>query len=269
MVDNGIDGEVIGVSFDGTGYGTDGKIWGGEFLVCDFTGFKRVAHLEYTPLPGGEKAIKEPWRMAASFLKRIHGDGMFDLDIGLIKSLDRNKWATIAKMIDKGINSPMTSSAGRLFDAVSALLEVRKEVYYEGQAAIELEMAAGQEEGIYPFDLKELGDKTEVVLDPLIRGIVSDIVAGVAVEAISTRFHNTIADIVLNVCLKLRQASGMERVVLSGGVFQNALLLDKTSALLDANRFELYTHHRVPPNDGGIALGQALIANELIKRGKI
>ena len=143
MIDNEIDGEVIGVSFDGTGYGTDGKIWGGEFLICDYGGFERVGHLEYTPLPGGEKAIKEPWRMAASILYKIYNNNMLDLDIDFVKELDRNKWATIKKMIDKGINSPMTSSSGRLFDAVSALVGIRKEIYYEGQAAIELEMAAG------------------------------------------------------------------------------------------------------------------------------
>ncbi len=267
MADNGIDGEVIGVSFDGTGYGTDGKIWGGEFLVCDYSAFKRVAHLEYTPLPGGERAIKEPWRMAASFLNRIYGDRMLDLDIDFIKSLDRNKWATIKKMIDKGLNSPMTSSAGRLFDAVSALLGIRKEVYYEGQAAIELEMTAGHADLTYPFYLKELGNKTEVILEPLIKGIVSDIASGVAVEAISSQFHNTFSEIILQLCLKIRQANGIERVVLSGGVFQNTLLLDKTFALLDASGFEVYTHHRVPTNDGGIALGQAIIANELIKKG--
>jgi len=270
MGDNGIDGEVIGVSFDGTGYGSDGKIWGGEFLLCDYKGFKRVAHLEYTPLPGGERAIKEPWRMAASFLNKIYGDDMLELDIDFIKSLDRNKWATIKKMIDRGFNSPMTSSTGRLFDAISALVGVRKEVYYEGQAAIELEMAAGKgEEGSYPFGLKNIEDKTEVVLEPVIRKIVSDISSGVAVGAISSRFHNTIAEIILHICLKIQKTDGMERVVLSGGVFQNMFLLNRTFALLVANGFEVYTHHRVPPNDGGIALGQAIIANELIRGGKV
>jgi hydrogenase maturation protein HypF len=269
MVDNGIEGEVIGVSFDGTGYGTDGKIWGGEFLVCDYGGFDRVAHLDYTPLPGGESAIKEPWRMAASYLDKIYGDEMPDLEIEFIKSLHMNKWATVKKMIEKGVNTPLTSSAGRLFDAVSALLGVRKEVYYEGQAAIELEMAAGQSEGTYSFELRETGDKTEIIVEPLIRGIISDLVDGVTVEAISSKVHNTFVQIILNMCLKIRKASGIKRVVLSGGVFQNALLLDNTFAQLDANRFEIFTHERVPPNDGGIALGQAIIANQMIKEGRI
>ncbi len=261
MGDNGIDGEVIGVSFDGTGFGTDGRIWGGEFLICDFSDFKRVAHLEYTPLPGGEKAIKEPWRIAASYLKRIYKDNMFDLDIDFIKGIDKNKWFMIEKIIDKGINSPMTSSAGRLFDAVSALIGIRQEIYYEGQAAIELEMAANcKEEGSYHFDLKDLGDKTEIALEPTIRDIVSDLLDKVDTRIISSRFHNTIADIILKVCLKINKTSGIDRVVLSGGVFQNMLLLNKTFDLLDKRGFKVYSHHRVPPNDGGISLGQAIIA---------
>ena len=270
MGENGVDGEVIGISFDGTGYGTDGKIWGGEFLVCDYGRFERVAHLEYTPLPGGEKAIKEPWRMAASFLNKIYGDSMFELNLPFIKGLDKNKWATIKRMIDKGLNSPMTSSAGRLFDAISALVGIRKEVYYEGQAAIELEMAANkEEEGSYSFELKEFGNGSQVVLEPIIRGVVSDVADGVSVPIIAGKFHNTIAKIILNICLRVRQAAGIDRVALSGGVFQNSLLLDLTFSLLDKNGFKVYTQHRVPPNDGGIALGQAIIANELIKRGRV
>ena len=266
MIDNEIDGEVIGVSFDGTGYGTDGKIWGGEFLICDYGGFERVGHLEYTPLPGGEKAIIEPWRMAASILYKIYNNNMLDLDIDFVKALDRNKWATIKKMIDKGINSPMTSSSGRLFDAVSALVGIRKEIYYEGQAAIELEMAAGVEAGGYPFDLREIEDNTFILIEPIFRGIVSDLERGVEVESISSKFHNTMARIILNMCIKIRKTSGLDRVALSGGVFQNSLLLENTYVLLDKNNFKVFTQHRVPPNDGGIALGQVVIANEQAKR---
>jgi len=270
MCDNGIDGEVIGISFDGTGYGTDEKIWGGEFLVCDYSGFERVAHLEYVPLPGGEKAIKEPWRMAASFLDRIYGESMFELGINFVKFLDRNKWTIIRRMIDKGLNSPLTSSSGRLFDAVSALVGVRQEVFYEGQAAIELEMAADKdEEGFYSYDLEEFGNGSQVMLEPIIRGVVTDIADGVSVPTIAGKFHITMAKIILNICLRVRKASGIEKVALSGGVFQNTLLLNKTSALLNGSGFKVYTQHRVPPNDGGIALGQAVIANELIKKGKI
>ena len=270
MCDNGVNEEVIGISFDGTGYGTDEKIWGGEFLVCDYGGFARVAHLEYLPLPGGEKAIKEPWRMAASLLDRVYGDNMYDLSLDFVKSLDRNKWAMIRKMIKKGLNSPLTSSSGRLFDAISALVGVRQEVYYEGQAAIELEMAADKnEEGSYSYDLEKFGNGSQVMLEPIIRGVVTDIEEGVSVSTIAGKFHNTMAKIILTVCLRVRKASGIEKVALSGGVFQNTLLLDKTFTLLDKSGFKVYTQHRVPPNDGGIALGQAVIANELIKKGKV
>jgi hydrogenase maturation protein HypF len=268
MVENKIEGEVIGVSFDGTGYGTDGAIWGGEFLICDYSEFKRVGHLEYTPLPGGEAAIKEPWRMAASFLYKIYRDNMFDLGIDFVRQLDRQKWPTIQKMIDNNINSPLTSSAGRVFDAVSALVGIRNKIYYEGQAAIELEMAAESAEGAYPFGLKAVEDKILILLEPLFKGIVSDIKRGVGVESISSRFHNTIAKIILCVCQKLKETSGLDRVALSGGVFQNSLLLEKTFVLLDKNGFKVFTHRKVPPNDGGIALGQAVVANERIIRGK-
>jgi len=266
MIDNQIDGEVIGVAFDGTGYGTDGKIWGGEFLICDYGGFERVGHLEYIPLPGGEKAIKEPWRVAASFLHKIYGHNMFDLDIDFVKDLDRKKWVVIKKMVDKGINSPMTSSSGRLFDAVSALVGVRKEIYYEGQAAIELEMAANGEAGFYHFDLEDIENRTVILLEPLFRGIVTDLENGVGVESISSKFHNTMAEMILKMCLKLRNGRGLDRVVLSGGVFQNILLLEKTYVLLDKNNFRVFTHHRIPTNDGGIALGQAVVANAQTKK---
>ncbi len=270
MVDNGIDEKVIGVAFDGTGYGTDGKIWGGEFLVCDYAGFQRAAHFEYIPLPGGEKAIKEPWRIAASMLYGIYGDEMMNLDIGLIKELDKEKWRILKQMIEKKINSPMTSSAGRLFDAISALTGVRREVYYEGQAAIELEMAADNKEGgEYPFSEKEHDGIKEIIMEPLIKGVISDLLQGTDTGSISAKFHNTVARITLNVCKNIRESTGLSMVALSGGVFQNNLLLGKIFDLLDRNGFSVYTHNRVPPNDGGIALGQAIIANEWIKKGKI
>jgi hydrogenase maturation protein HypF len=155
---------------------------------------------------------------------------------------------------------------GRLFDAVSALVGIRKEIYYEGQAAIELEMAAGIEASGYPFDLQELEDKTLILIEPIFRGIVLDLEHGVGVESISSKFHNTIANIILNRCLKIRKTSGLDRVALSGGVFQNSLLLENTYVLLYKNNFKVFTQHRVPPNDGGIALGQVVIANEQTKK---
>ena len=164
----------------------------------------------------------------------------------------------------------MTSSAGRLFDAVSALLGIRKEIHYEGQAAIELEMKAdSSDNGRYEFDYIERGGKTEIVFDQLIKDIVSDISEKISAEIISARFHNTIAAIVLNICFKIKNQTGIDRVALSGGVFQNSHLMEKTYALLDGNGFKVFTHHRVPTNDGGIALGQAIIASEMLKTGKI
>lgn len=270
MVDNGIDGRVIGVSFDGTGYGMDGKIWGGEFLVCDYGSFERAGNLEYMPLPGGEKAIIEPWRIAGSLLYNIYGEGMYDLDMDFIKNLDLNRWKSIKKMLDNRLNAPMTSSVGRLFDAVSALTGLRKKVHYEGQAAIELEMAAGGgKAGSYLYDLNDAGNTTLIMIEPVIRGVVSDIINGKSVAAISSKFHNTIADIILNICLIIRKRNRLDRVCLSGGVFQNIFLLERAFVLLNKNGFKIYTHHRVPPNDGGIALGQAIIANELIKDGSV
>jgi len=270
MGDNGLDGEVIGVSFDGTGFGTDGKIWGGEFFICDKKEFTRMAHLDYAPIPGGEKAIKEPWRIAASYLDKAYGEDMNDLDIDFIKKLDQKKWEMIKKMIDKEINSPMTSSAGRLFDAISALIGVRGAVYYEGQAAIELEMVAGVDEtGVYLFDVMENDGKSVILLESVIRDIVSDILSGIPKSVISGKFHNSIADMILKTCKKIKNESQLNRIALSGGVFQNTLLLNKTIDLLDNNGFSVYTQTRVPPNDGGIALGQAIIANERIRSGEI
>ena len=270
MSDNDLEGEIIGVSFDGTGYGLDGNIWGGEFLICDYGNFQRIAHFEYFQLNGGEKAIKEPWRTAASFLYKIYGDDMMDLNIDFVRGLDRDKWHILKQMIAKGINSPLTSSAGRIFDAVSALLGIRKEIYYEGQAAIELEMKADSADmGRYEFAYREIDGKTEIVLDPLIKEIVSDLEKGVSAETISARFHNTIAVIISDMCLKIKNQSGINRVALSGGVFQNSLLVEKTYSLLERSGLKVYTHHRVPTNDGGLSLGQAVIAGELAKRGKV
>lgn len=270
MSDNALEGEIIGVSFDGTGYGLDGNIWGGEFLICDYGNFQRVAHFEYFQLNGGEKAIKEPWRIAASFLYKIYGDDMMNLNIDFVRGLDRDKWHILKQMIVKGTNSPLTSSTGRIFDAVSALLGIRKEIYYEGQAAIELEMKAGStDKGGYEFAYREIDGKTEIILDPLIKEIVSDLEKGVCAETISARFHSTIAGIISDMCLKIKNQTGIGRVALSGGVFQNSLLMEKTFTLLEKRGLKVYTHHRVPTNDGGLALGQAVIAGELAKKGKI
>ncbi|UCH81444.1 MAG: carbamoyltransferase HypF [Nitrospiraceae bacterium] len=269
MADNEIEQQVIGIAFDGTGYGTDGNIWGGEFLVCDYEHFERVAHIEYFPLPGGDHAIAEPWRTAASLLNRMYGDHMFQRNIDFIKQLDTDKWKIIRHMTEKNINLSLTSSMGRLFDAVSAILGVRGTIYYEGQAAIELEMIADPDEsGEYAFDLKEGDGKKEILLSRLMNEIIKDIESGIGTDRISAKFHNTIATIALEISLFIRDLNGINSVCLSGGVFQNIFLLDRLYKKLKDNGFNVYTHHRVPTNDGGIALGQAVIANALIEKGE-
>jgi len=269
MADNEIDEQVIGIVFDGTGYGIDGNIWGGEFLICDYHKFERIAHFEYFLLPGGDKAIVEPWRVAVSLLFQIYGEDMMKLNMGFIKLLDNEKWKIIKKMLERNINLSLTSSMGRLFDVVSALTGVRRNVYYEGQAAIELEMTADPDEpGEYEYGIKEWKGKREILLEPLIKCIVSDIEAGIGVEKISARFHNTVARIALDMSIYIRELKGINSIALSGGVFQNIFLLDRISDLLMSQDFSVYTHQRVPTNDGGIALGQAVIANETVKRGK-
>ena len=268
MVDNGITGKVIGVAFDGLGYGSDGKLWGGEFLVADFANFKRVAHFKYIPMPGGVKAIVEPWRMAFSYLYDIYGDQIFDLGIDFVREIDRGLCNALLALIKKGINSPLTSSAGRLFDGVSALLGIRRNISYEGQAAIELEMLA--EEGYtgrYNYELENQNSK--IIINPakIFQGIINDLNQKVKTSVISAKFHNTIAEIICEVVLKIASEYGLKRVVLSGGVFQNMVLLKTAVDKLHEMNFEVYTHNRVPPNDGGISLGQAVIAAQLMKTG--
>jgi hydrogenase maturation protein HypF len=262
MAENGLDGEVIGVALDGTGFGNDGTIWGGEFLEADLRDFKRVAHLKQVPMPGGAAAIKEPWRMAFAYLLDAFGDKAMDLELDWLKRRDPQKCGALKRMIEKRVNSPRTSSMGRLFDAVSSLLSVRDTVNYEGQAAIELEMAAdaeGKEE--YPFKIQE--KEQPMVLDPTetVREVVQDLIRGLSPSLISGKFHRTVARLVVETCSRIRSDSGLDRVVLSGGVFQNTLLLALVFDGLKEAGFRAYTHHLVPTNDGGISLGQAVIAH--------
>ncbi len=261
MAENGVTEPVIGVAFDGTGYGSDGRIWGGEFLLADCRRFRRLAHFRYVPLPGGEAAIKRPYRMAVSHLLSALGEEALELPLPLWSMLEPGELALVRRLMAAEVNSPLTSSCGRLFDAISALVGVRGVVNYEGQAAIELEMLAA--EGVddaYPWRLLR---RTPMVIDPapLVRGVVADLLAGVEVGVISARFHNTIAAIVATVCSAARQRTGVGRVALSGGCFQNVYLLGRTIDALEREGFEVLTHHLVPANDGGIALGQAVVAN--------
>lgn len=269
MAENGCEGPVIGVALDGTGYGSGGRIWGGEFLVADYSHFERLAHLEEVPLPGGEQAIRQPWRMAGSYLHHVYGDAMEGLDLDFIRRLDRRVWSLIRRMMARGVNSPLTSSAGRLFDAVAALLGLRDEVQYEAQAAVELEMLADGTPGEgYPFRILSGGRPMVVETKGIIKGVVEDLTRGEPAPLIAAKFHATLGEIILEVCCQIRELTGLGQVALSGGVFQNVRLLTETMGRLAAESFEVYTHSRVPPNDGGIALGQAAVANAILAKGR-
>ncbi len=266
MVDNGVKGKVIGVAFDGTGYGTDGKIWGGEFLIADYQDFERMAHLKYIPLPGGNRTIEEPYRMAISYLHRTLDRDFQKLKLDFDRRWNKNKVQILLKMIDKGINSPLASSMGRLFDAVSSLIGICDISSYEAQAAIELQQEAEKVTGSklrvpgYQFEMEEEKGIFIINPEPIILGIVEDLKKKVARPIIAAKFHNTVAEFTLDICRCLKKKTGVDRVALSGGVFQNRLLLKKILERLRENSFTCYTHSKVPTNDGGISLGQAVIA---------
>jgi hydrogenase maturation protein HypF len=261
MVENGIGEKVIGVSFDGTGYGSDERIWGGEFLIADCKGFERAGHLEYVPLPGGTVAIERPYRMAISYLLTLLGKDALTPDLAFLKEVGSQELDLIKKQLEKGINSPLTSSCGRLFDAVSALIGIRGKIDYEAQAAIEMEMAADENErGSYPFAIVEQNGVNIVHLKELFGGVIRDLKSGVSQAIIAAKFHHTMAEMVVQMCRRLAKTSGIKKVALSGGVFQNRLLLRLTAAALEEAGFEVLTHSQVPTNDGGVSLGQAVIA---------
>jgi hydrogenase maturation protein HypF len=258
MAEHQLEGRVIGVAFDGTGYGEDGALWGGEFLVANRRGFKRVAHLKYLPLPGGEGAIREPWRMTLSHLINAYGELP---ELGeWSPGADERRIADVFQIIQRGVHSPPTSSIGRLFDAVSSLLGIRHQITFEGEAAMNLEMISDPEEqGFYRFEF-QLGET--IVIDPaqVIRHLWGDYSSGVPVSILGGRFHRSVAMMISEICRAIRDREGLNRICLSGGVFQNLLLLRHTVDILRDNGFEVYVHKNVPPNDGGISLGQAAVA---------
>jgi hydrogenase maturation protein HypF len=260
LADNGEPGPVIGVAFDGLGFGADGTIWGGELLVADLQGFGRAGHLEPVRMPGGAAAIREPWRMAAAWLDTALGDRVPE-DLAVV---DRNRarWEQILAVSRSGTASPTTSSAGRLFDAVAAILGVRDTVNYEGQAAVELEQLADPAEtSAYPARVESAGEgPLRLVGSDLVRAVVEDLAAGVPAPLAAARFHNGLAATTVTACERLHDTTGLGTVALSGGVFQNMLLLERTVAALEASGFRVLTHSRVPPNDAGISLGQAVVA---------
>jgi hydrogenase maturation protein HypF len=249
MAENGLTGEVIGVAMDGTGYGLDGAIWGGEFLVASYAGFARRAHLRYVPLAGGDAAVREPWRLALGYAGAAER----------LAAVDEKRLRVVQRTIATGTNTVMTSSCGRLFDAVAALIGLRYKVNFEGQAAIELEaIADGSCEERYGFEIS--GEDLD--FRPMMERIVKETAAPAVVAA---RFHNTLAEAIHEMCVRMRREGGLNRVCLSGGTFQNMRLLGLTARTLRASGFELFLHRSVPPNDGGIALGQAVIAAARMK----
>ncbi|MFN2453425.1 MAG: carbamoyltransferase HypF [Pyrinomonadaceae bacterium] len=268
MADNQIEGEVIGVALDGLGFGTDNRLWGGEFFVADFLDATRIAHLEYVPMPGGAKAIREPWRMAAVYLQRAFGDEFTKLNLPFVQKMNHRTWNTLRRMIATGTNSPETSSMGRLFDAVASLLGLRDTANYEGQAAIELEMIADRNctRG-YEFEIEAKGNIIKT--DKVIRRVVEDLLENVSAPEIAAKFHLGVARLIASLARRVRNERGLNRVVLSGGVFQNMFLLERACRLLKDDGFDVYTHCRVPANDGGISFGQAAIANARIAAGRI
>jgi hydrogenase maturation protein HypF len=257
MAENGVTGPVIGVTFDGTGLGTDGSLWGGEFLVGDYREFRRAAHLEPTPMPGGDQAIREPWRMAVAYLLESAQD-LAPLE----KRIGSRELAVVCGMIGRKVNCPQTSSIGRLFDGVASLCGLRDRISYEGQAAIELEALARRsaEPGRYPVDLVRRDDRWIIRTGPLLVALLKDLRNGVAKAAVARRFHATLVDLILDTCVLLRGESGVEDVVLSGGVFMNELLLGGAVEALRRARFRVHHQRRVPCNDGGICLGQLAVA---------
>jgi len=258
LVDNGAEGPVIGVAFDGLGYGSDGTLWGGEFLIADLSGFERAGHLAAVPMPGGDAATREPWRMAASYLDTVYGDAVPELEVARRHA---SRWETVTQVARRPALSPPTSSAGRLFDAVAALLGIRDVVHYEGQAAVELEQAADPaQSGSWEASISRDSGPFRIHGADLVRSAADALLRGESVPAIAGRFHHSVARLIVDGARLARESSGLETVALSGGVFQNMLLLERAVAGLEGDGFRVLVHRQVPCNDGGVSLGQAAIA---------
>jgi len=262
MAENQLEGRVIGMALDGTGYGTDGHIWGGEVLTCDYENFHRAAHLEYVAMPGGASAIREPWRMAVAYLHKHFGPNFMRLEIPFVQQLDGQKVELLLQMVRRGVNAPLTSSCGRLFDAEAALTGIRQQVNYEAQAAIELEMAIEGTEATepYPFELVANEDTWIINTKPMFEALIADLLRQESVSRISSRFHLGLAKVLVRVAGLIRGQESLTRVCLSGGTLQNRYLFEHLGRGLVESGFEVFTHREVPCGDGGLSLGQAMIA---------
>jgi hydrogenase maturation protein HypF len=257
MAEHGLAGKVIAVIMDGTGYGTDGNIWGSEFMTATARDFERYTHFDYFMMPGGDVAVDEPWRMALSCLYSYFGNGFDYSSVKLFRTIDVKKLAVVREMLVHGINAPLTCGAGRIFDAVSALLMLCTRASFDSEAPMRLESAISFiTDEYYPFTIGNT-----VCLRDTFQEIIKD-TGRSDISRAAVKFHNTIAQIIVDVCIRIRKETGLKEVVLSGGVFQNRYLLEKSLYLLSMNKFTAYTNHLVPANDGGISLGQILTAAE-------
>jgi hydrogenase maturation protein HypF len=270
MAESGFYRKAVGVSFDGTGYGEDRAVWGGEFFLIDGMDMRRAAALDYFPLQGGDSAVKEPWKTAVGFLHSSFGPAEATrIASSLFREIEPDKISLVADAIAKNLNVVQSSSCGRLFDAASALAGVCRKASYEGQAAMLFEGALkrGRDEGVYNYSVRGDGELLRVEWKELIAGIVSDATAGTATAVISRKFHDTMARIVLDVSQKMAEVTGAGHVLLSGGVFQNIYLLEKLLAGFREKKIKVLIHRQVPANDGGISLGQAYYAAQTIAGG--
>jgi hydrogenase maturation protein HypF len=268
MAENQIDGDVIGLAMDGTGFGLDGNAWGGEFLIANSTQFQRFGHLQYFVLPGGEKAIHEPWRIATSLLRQAYGQSWPDIASRLHFAPDQTDFELMDKIMETRLNSPLSSGMGRLFDGVAAIMGLRRKVSFEGQAAMELEAKAELTGEVLPFDILRNQDDSYILdVSAAIRTIVENIFSGKSVEEIASAFHATLTAAFAAMSCEMRKITGINRVALSGGCFQNRILLEGIITELKKKDFEVYYHSQVPANDGGVSLGQAVIAGSITKKG--
>jgi hydrogenase maturation protein HypF len=256
MAEHGIDEKVIGVSFDGTGYGTDGNIWGSEFFLADLHAFERYSHFEYIALPGGDKVTEEPWRTTLSYLYHTFGRDVKSLEIPFVRMIDEKKLSLVLDALEKRINCPLSSGAGRLFDAVAALLNVCTVSKFHAEAPMRLEsLTTAALNQRYEVSLAET-----ISFKEMFRQIIEDIHKETPAEIISTKFHNTIVYTIFRISLQIRRETGLNKIVLSGGTFQNKYMMERLEPLLIKNKFEVFSQSRIPCNDGGIALGQLVIA---------
>ena len=265
MAEHSLNEKVIGISMDGTGLGDDGHIWGGEFLVCDLEGYQRVNHFEYIPLPGGDKVTGAPWRTGLSYLYRFFGPSVADQGMPFLEAIPREHVRLMMEIIDKKINAPLSSSAGRLFDAVAAVINACTVSKFHAEAPMRLEAII--EQGIdeaYPFELNQ-----PVSFRPTFEAVLEDIKTGIPSGIISARFHNAFINVLHAVAIDIRENTGLKKVVLSGGTFQNRYVLGRIERLLEESGFHVFAQHRVPANDAGIALGQLAIAAKRRASGKL